>query len=71
MVTNGNPKSKLAGDADLGIDGIDPAYYTIADGDGQTTATREAGVDVVGGQRPPAECRASVLHATESDPRRQ
>jgi hypothetical protein len=28
------------------IDTIDPAYYTVADGNGQTTATREAGVDV-------------------------
>jgi len=26
-----------------GIDTIDPAYYTVADGDGQTTAAREAG----------------------------
>lgn len=54
MVTNGSTDSKLVGDADLGIDGIDPASYTIADGDGQTTARREAGVDVVGGQRPAA-----------------
>ena len=26
----------------MGIDTVDPAYYTVADGDGQTTAAREA-----------------------------
>jgi hypothetical protein len=30
-----------------GIDTIDPAFYTVADGDGQTTAARKADVDVV------------------------
>ena len=34
--------------SELGIDTIDPAYYTVADGDGQTTAARAAGVDVGG-----------------------
>ena len=29
-----------------GIDTDDPAYYSVADGDGQTTAACEAGVDV-------------------------
>jgi hypothetical protein len=28
------------------IDTIDPAYYPVADGDGQTTAACEAGVEV-------------------------
>ena len=32
----------------LEIDTIDPAYYTVADGDGQTKAAREADVDVGG-----------------------
>jgi hypothetical protein len=36
----------------MGIDTIDPAYYTVADGDGQTTAAREAGVDVGGDPGP-------------------
>src|SRR5687767_14303623 len=42
------------------------------DGDGQTTATCEAGIDVGGDRRSAAECRPSVLQATESDlrPRR-
>jgi hypothetical protein len=39
---------------------IDPAYYTDADGDGQTTATREAEVDVGGDPRPAAKYRPSV-----------
>jgi hypothetical protein len=30
----------------LGIDVTDPRYYTVADGDGQTTAAHEADVDV-------------------------
>jgi hypothetical protein len=30
---------------------IDPAYYTVADGDGQTTRAREADVDVGGDRR--------------------
>jgi hypothetical protein len=29
----------------LRIDVIDPAYYSVADGNGQTTTAREAGVD--------------------------
>jgi hypothetical protein len=33
-----------------GIDTIDLAYYTVADGDGQTQAAREADVDVVATQ---------------------
>lgn len=33
---------------------IDPSYYTVADGDGQTKAAREAGVDVGGDPRPAA-----------------
>jgi hypothetical protein len=33
-----------------GIDRIGPAYYTLADGDGQTTATCEADLDVGGAQ---------------------
>src|SRR4030095_4308185 len=32
--------------AEGGIDAIDPSYYTVADGNGQTTAAREAGLDV-------------------------
>ena len=51
------------------IDTIDPAYYTVAHGNGQTTPSRDAGVDVGGHTGPAAECRASVLQATESDPR--
>ena len=49
------------------IDTIDPAYYAIPDGDGQTEATREAGLDVGGDPRPAAQCRASLLCAPESD----
>src|SRR5262245_35063018 len=52
-----------------GIDTDDSAYYSVADGDGQTTAACEAGIDVGGDRRPAAECRPSVLQATESDPR--
>src|SRR5688572_24353586 len=37
------------------------------DGDGQTTATCEAGIDVGGDRRSAAECGPSVLQATESD----
>jgi len=36
--------------AKLGIDMIDTAYYTVADGDGQAKAAREAGVDMVAAQ---------------------
>jgi hypothetical protein len=39
----------------LWIDIIDLAYYTVADGDGQTTAAREAGADVGGDKRPAAK----------------
>jgi hypothetical protein len=31
---------------ELAIDSLDPGYYTVADGDGQTKAARQAGVDV-------------------------
>ena len=34
--------------AELRIDTVDPSYYTVADGDGQTTTAREATVDVGG-----------------------
>src|SRR5262249_11944409 len=54
---------------ELAMDTIDPAYYAAADGDGHTKAAREAVVDVGGDPRPAAECRASLLHAIESDPR--
>jgi hypothetical protein len=36
--------------SDLGIDLLDRAYYTVADGDGQTMAPREASIDVGGAQ---------------------
>ena len=52
------------------IDTIDPAYYTVAHGNGQTTTSRDASVDVGGHPGPAAECRASVLLAPEPDPRR-
>src|SRR5262245_56063257 len=52
-----------------GIDAIERAYYTVANGDGQTKAAGKAGVDVGVDPRPVAQCLASVLHATESDPR--
>ena len=52
------------------IDTIDPAYYTVAHGNGQTTTSRDASVDVGGHPGPAAECRASVLSAPEPDPRR-
>src|SRR6266550_2652828 len=52
---------------ELRIDTIDPAYYTVAHGDGQTTAPAEAGVDVGGHARSAAECGTPVLRATESD----
>src|SRR5687768_140761 len=51
------------------IDTIDLTYYTVADGDGQTTAARDADINVGGHQRSATESRASVLHTTESDPR--
>src|SRR5689334_16253664 len=51
------------------IDRIDPAYHTVAHGDGQTTAAYEAGVDVGRDPRPAAQRRPSVLRATESDSR--
>jgi len=31
----------------IGIDSIDPGYYTVADGNGQTTAARQAGIAVL------------------------
>ena len=34
---------------------IDPAYYTVADGDGHTKAARDAAVNVGGDPRPVAE----------------
>ena len=40
-----------------GIDRINPAYYTVADGDGQTKAAREAGVDVGRDPGPVTLCR--------------
>jgi transposase len=36
----------------VGIDTIDPAYYTVADGDGQTTAPHETDLDVGGKDLP-------------------
>jgi hypothetical protein len=48
---------------------IDLAYCTVANGDGQTTAAREAALDVGGDPGPAARRRPSVLRATESDPR--
>ena len=53
----------------LGIATINSAYYTVADGDGQTTTASEAGVDVGGDRRSAAQRRAPVLRATESDSR--
>src|SRR5262245_27877397 len=58
-----------SGTAQSMIETIDPAYYTLADGDGKRTAAREAGVDVGGDRGPAAECRPSVLRATGSDSR--
>ena len=52
-----------------GIDTIDPAYYTVSHGDGQTTAASEADGDVGRDTRSAAHRRAPVLRATESDPR--
>jgi hypothetical protein len=51
------------------IEMIDPLYYTVADGVGQTTAARKAGIDVGVDERPAVERCASLLHTTESDPR--
>jgi hypothetical protein len=45
---------------------IDPAYYTVADGDGHTKAARDAAVNVGGDPRPVTERRASLLHAIET-----
>jgi len=39
------------------IDTSDRAYYTGADGDGQTQAARQTGVDVGGDRRPAPQCR--------------
>jgi hypothetical protein len=49
-----------------GIDSIACAYYTVADGHGETTAARDATIDVGGDHRPAAERCASVLYAAES-----
>jgi hypothetical protein len=46
---------------------MDPAYYTVAKGDGQTTAPSETDVDVGNDARPTTECGAPVLRATQSD----
>jgi transposase len=54
---------------DVGIDTLDPAYYIVGDGDGQTTTACEAGLDVGGDPGPAARCRTPVLHPIESDPR--
>src|SRR6266508_4367300 len=48
---------------------VDPTYYTVADGDGQTTTASRANDHVGGHTGPAAERRAPVLHATESDSR--
>jgi hypothetical protein len=45
--------------AETGSTPDDCAYYGVADGDGQTTAACEAGVDVGGDRRSAAECRPS------------
>jgi hypothetical protein len=45
------------------IDAIDRSYYAVANGDGQTTAARDAAIDVGGGPRPAAQCSAPILHA--------
>ena len=42
---------------------MDPAYYTVANGDGQTTAPSETDVDVGSDARPATECGAPVLRA--------
>src|SRR5262245_58741913 len=68
-MANRSVKEERSQHAVKGIDTIGPPYYTVADGDGQTTTAWEAGVDVGGHSRSPAWRRASVLHATESNPR--
>jgi hypothetical protein len=52
---------------DFGIDTMDPAYYTVANGNGQTTAPSETDIDVGGDARPTTECGAPVLRAAQSD----
>src|SRR5687768_14692524 len=47
--------------AELRIDTIDPAYYTVAHGDGQTTTASEADIDVGCDTRSATHRRASVL----------
>ena len=42
---------------------MDPAYYTVANGVGQTTAPSETDVDVGSDARPATECGAPVLRA--------
>jgi hypothetical protein len=44
----------------LGIDTIDPASYTVVNGDGPTTPARDAGVDVDVDAGPAGKCGASV-----------
>ena len=51
--------------SELGIDTIDPSYYTVVHGDGQTSPGA-AGVDVDSRKRPAPERGAPVLSATES-----
>jgi hypothetical protein len=54
LTCQGRFRIRRTTNVDLGIDSIDPPYYTVADGDGQTTAAREADVDVGSDQRPTA-----------------
>ena len=51
--------------SDFGIDLLDLAYYTVADGDGQTKAACEAGVDVGGDPGSAAQCRTSLRGVTD------
>lgn len=39
------------------VDAINPAYYTVANGDGHTKAACEADIDVGGDPGPAADCR--------------
>jgi transposase len=48
---------------------IDPAYYTVAHGDGQATASCEASVDVGSDAGSATQCGASVLSTIEPGPR--
>ena len=49
---------------------IDPAYYTVADGDGHTKAARQAAINVGGDSRPVAECRRRIRGARGQRPLR-